>query len=149
MTRAQEKQNKNALPINVNDALRELVRLSNKLVMFTDQETQSLVINDHLRFAYIQRDKERTALQYTKASEEFRSRLEEFRNGDKGLLMQLDRSQKELKQKSESNNILIEQIKNRAQANTTSTLFTVQEMGQRVRFPTTDHESAAQKGALR
>lgn len=148
MTNAHNETNKNALPANVNDALRELVRLSKKLIMFTDQETQSLVTSDHLRFAYIQRDKERTALQYTKASEEFRSRLEEFRNADKGLLMQLDRSQSELKQKNESNNILIEQIKNRAQANTTSTLFTVQEMGQRIQFPTTDSSTATlQKGA--
>lgn len=120
---------------DVNSALRELVRLSKRLIEFADQETQCLMKNDHINFAFTQRDKDSLAQRYAKASEEFRTRLEEFRVADKGLLMQLDRLQSELRNKTHDNNVMIEQIKKRSAANTQSTLFTVQEMGQRAHFP--------------
>ncbi len=130
----------NTLPRDVNAALREMVRLSKKLVEFTDRETQSLVTNDHMGFAFTMQDKECLANRYIMASEEFRSRLDEFHNADKSILMQLDKLQNELKEKTQSNNILIKQIKERATANTKSTLFTVQELGQRVSFNTQQEE---------
>ncbi len=126
---------------DVNNALRELVRLSRKLIEFTDQETQSLITNDHMKFAFTQQDKECLAERYAKASEEFRTRLDDFRHADKSILMQLDKAQIELKEKTQSNNLIIEQVKKRASANTQSTLFTVQELGQRIKFP----EPAAQE----
>ncbi|PCJ97540.1 MAG: hypothetical protein COA45_09760 [Zetaproteobacteria bacterium] len=128
------KQNTKVLGQNVNQALRELVRLNKRLIEFADQETQSLVTSDHMRFAFTQRDKESLARQYMQASEEFRNRLDDFRNADKSILMQLEKLQTELKEKTQNNNVLIGQIKTRAAANTQSTLFTVQELGQRVRF---------------
>ena len=134
----QGKTNNKILIHDVDHALRELVRLSKKLVDFADQETQSLIKGDHLGFAMTQQEKESLAVQYTKASEEFRDRLEDFRTADKGILMQLDKLQTELKEKTENNNMLIDQIKTRATANTQSTLFTAQEMGQRVHFPEKD-----------
>ncbi len=135
IARKQLDKNNPVLEKNVNNALRELVRLSKKLVEFADQETQSLVTNDHMAFAFTQQDKECLAQRYATASEEFRTRLDDFRNGDKSILIQLDRLQNELKEKTMSNNILIDQVKSRARANTQSTLFTVQELGQRVSFP--------------
>ena len=134
MNKAAAKNEDQVLGHNVNMALRELVKITKGLVEFADQETQALVINDHIRFAFIQQDKECLAERYAKASEEFRSRLDEFRSADKSTLLQLDKLQTELKEKTHSNNIVIEQIKKRATANTQSTLFTVQEMGQRVTF---------------
>ena len=137
MTIATKKQsdiNINILGKDVNLALRELVRLSKKLIEFADRETQALVTNDHMSFAFIGQDKESMAQRYMKASEEFRGRIEEFHNADKSIMMQLDKLQNELKEKTQSNNILIGQIKKRAAANTQSTLFTVQELGQRVSF---------------
>ncbi len=135
MNRLTQKQKNNSLlGRDPNTALRELVNLSKKLIELADQETQSLVMNDHMKFAFTGQDKEVLAGQYMKASEEFRSRLEDFRNADKAIIAQLNKLQAELKDKTLSNNILIEQIKNRAAANTKSTLFTVQELGQRVQF---------------
>lgn len=119
---------------DVNSALRELVRLSKKLIEFADQEGQALLTNDHVTFAFTQRDKESLSGRYAKASEEFRSRLDEFRHADKGILMQLDNLQRTLKEKTASNNEMIAHIKKRASANTQSTLFAAQELGQRVRF---------------
>ncbi len=139
---------KDILGKDVNNALRELVRLSKKLIEFADQETQSLVTNDNIKFAFTQQDKECLAERYAKASEEFRSRLDDFRNADKSILMQLDRLQNELKEKTQSNNIIIEQIKNRARANTQSTLFTVQELGQRVSFANKPQHQEQQQGRL-
>ena len=136
----QNKGNK-ILAADANAALRELVRISRKLVNFIDQETQSLVTNDHMRFAFTQQDKERLAERYSKASEEFRTRLEDFRSADKSILMQLDKIQGELRDKTENNNVLIDQIKKRASANTKATLFTVQELGQRVHFDEANNQT--------
>ena len=134
MNTTTQKKNTKILGKNVNQALRELVRLNKRLIELADQETQSLVTSDHMRFAFTQRDKESLARQYMQASEEFRNRLDDFRNADKSILMQLEKLQTELKEKTQNNNVLIGQIKTRAAANTQSTLFTVQELGQRVIF---------------
>lgn len=125
----------NVLSNNINESLQTMVRLSRQLIDFANQESQCLITNDLLRFGYLQKDKNALATRYAKASEEFRSRLDDFRKSDKALLMQLDRLQAELKEKTQGNNIMIEQIKTRASANTQSTLFTVQEMGQRITMP--------------
>ncbi len=142
MKHALKDKEQNILPQDVNHALRELVRLSKRLVEFSDQETQALIKNDHMQFALIQQDKERLAEQYMRASEEFRSRLDDFKKADKGLLMQLDKLQKELKEKAESNNMTIDQVTTRARANTQSTLFSAQEMGQRVTFAQNEAQGA-------
>ncbi len=123
---------KQHLSQDVNEALRQLVKISKRLVEFTDQETQSLIKQDHMSFALVQRDKERLADRYAQACGEFQERLEEFRSADKGLILQLDQTQNTLREKTENNNEMIARIKERAQANTQATLFTVQEMGQRV-----------------
>lgn len=117
---------------DVNQALRELVALSDRMISFTDQETQSLIKNDHMNFALVQRDKERLADRYAGMCEEFCNRLEEFRSADKGLIAQLDARQNSLREKTSNNNDMIARIKDRAQANTQATLFSAQEMGQRV-----------------
>lgn len=123
---------KKHLSDDVNEALRQLVSLSKRLVDFTDQETQSLIKNDHMSFAFVQRDKERLSDRYAAACKEFQARLEEFRVADKGLILQLDKTQNILREKTVNNNEMIATIKKRAQANTQATLFSAQEMGQRV-----------------
>lgn len=123
---------KKHLSDDVNEALRQLVALSKRLVEFTDQETQSLIKQDHMSFALVQRDKERIADRYAQACEEFQERLEEFRVADKGLILQLDGMQNTLREKTTNNNVMIASIKTRAQANTQATLFSAQEMGQRI-----------------
>ena len=131
----QENANTPILGKNVNHALQELIRLSRRLSDYADMETKSLVTQDHMLFAFTQRDKENLAERYAQASEEFRNRLNEFRSADRGLLTQLEQLQDSLKEKTQSNNELIEQIKKTASANTQATLFTVQEMGQRIFYP--------------
>lgn len=144
MKNAAQKKEDTFLPRDANQALRELIRLSRRLVDFSDQEGQALIKNDHLQFALVQQDKERLAEQYMRASEEFRGRIEDFRTADKGLLMQLDRLQAELKEKAANNNETIDRVATRARANTQSTLFSAQEMGQRVQFADQVQQSQTQ-----
>ncbi|MGN7438113.1 MAG: hypothetical protein ACTHOO_05645 [Alcanivorax sp.] len=127
---------------DVNMAVRQLIKLSQDLIRSADEETQALVTLDHMKFAMSQRDKEMLAEKYAKASEEFRERLGAFRMADKALIAQLNVLQNELKEKNGHNNVMINQIKKKAAANTQSTLFTAQQMGQRVYFQdnTTDQE---------
>ena len=53
----------------------------------------------------------------------------------------------QLKEKTANNNEIIAQIKTRASANTQSTLFTAQELGQRVRFADQAKETSERKRA--
>lgn len=140
--RRSKKQSHKILPQDTTAALKELVSLSKQLLEYAEKEMQCLVMGDLLHFAMIQQDKEKLAGRYALASEEFRSRLEDFRGSNQALLTQLDQLQKQLREQTEENNILIDQIRRRATANTRATLFTAQEMGQRVQF-LQDNEKAA------
>lgn len=138
MRQTQQQQNtqvKSVLPDDPNHALRELIRLTTALRDMSEQETQYLVTNDMLQFAFTQQDKEKIAARYQQASLEFRRRIEEFRGADKGLIQKLEALQNELKDKSESNNVIVGRIRQKATANTKATLFTAQEIGQRAEFP--------------
>ncbi|MBI1300140.1 MAG: hypothetical protein GC137_00640 [Alphaproteobacteria bacterium] len=134
---------------DVNQALRELVRLSKRLIEFTDQETQNLITQDYMGFAFSLQEKENLAHRYTKASEEFRARLDEFKTADNGLILQLNKLQNELKDKAENNNRMINQIQKQARTNTTETLFAAQELGQRVTFPGDTERSGRRVEKLR
>lgn len=135
MKQTEKKTKETVLSADVNVAMRELVRLSKRLVEFTDQETQNLITQDYMGFAFSLQEKENLAQRYTKASEEFRARLDEFKTADNGLVLQLNKLQNELKEKAENNNRMIDQLQKQARTNTTETLFAAQELGQRVTFP--------------
>jgi len=130
----QEKQADYILANDVNQAVRQLISLSKDLIRLADDEAQALVTLDHMKFALAQSDKEKMAERYAKASEEFRNRLGAFRMADKNIIAQLNALQNEIKEKTEHNNVMIDQIKKRTSANTQATLFTAQQMGQRVNF---------------
>ncbi|MCB1783213.1 MAG: hypothetical protein KDI13_04400 [Alphaproteobacteria bacterium] len=116
-------------------ALKELVAMSRSLITFAETETQALVMGDLMRFALTQQDKDKMARRYALASNEFRRRINEFRGCNSALLMQLEGLQKQLKEKTQEANVLVDQVKRRSRANTRATLFTAQEMGQRAAFP--------------
>ncbi|MCK5375251.1 MAG: hypothetical protein KAJ40_08200 [Alphaproteobacteria bacterium] len=118
------------LPHNVDRAVEMLIAMSRDLLYLAHEEAQSLVNLDHKRFAYAQREKESLSQRYAQASEEFRGRLGAFRMADRGLIADLNAIQTELKDLTENNNNMIEDIKHRTNATTQSVLFTAQEMGQ-------------------
>ncbi len=123
------------LPRDPAAALRELIRLTKALRDMAEQETQALVTNNMLPFAFLQLDKEKLAQRYQDAAEAFRLRLEEFRGSDPALLKQLEALQNELREKTEANNVMVDQIRRRSQASTMESLFIAQELGQRVEWP--------------
>lgn len=126
------------LSMESNQALRQLISISQDLIRFAEEESQSLIMMDHMKFAFAQTEKEKLADIYAKASEEFRGRIETFHSADKGLIARLNSLQNQLKELTESNNVMIAQIKKRAEANTQTTLFTAQQMGQRVQIHETE-----------
>lgn len=132
----QIKQGPNVLSGNINLAMREMIRISEKLVYIAEDETHSLVRGDLMQFAVAQKEKEKLSSRYTKASEEFRGRIEDFKKADKALVQKLDTLQNEIKQKTECNNRMIDQIKQKSMANTKATLMTAQDLGQRLVPPT-------------
>ena len=109
---------KASLPSTPAAAVQHLVRLSQSLLTIAEKETQALLTNDMLAFSIMQYEKEKLASQYVMASEAFRERIEEFRGTDRGLLDKLEKIQKELSMKASDNNALVNQMRERAQANT-------------------------------
>ncbi len=129
------KQEPNVLSSNVNLAMREMIRISERLVHLAEDETHALVRGDLMQFAVAQKEKEKLASRYAKASEEFRSRIEDFKKADKILINKLDTLQTDIRQKTECNNKMIDQIKKKSLANTKATLLTAQDLGQRLHIP--------------
>jgi hypothetical protein len=125
------KQEQGFLPRNVDRAVEVLIALSQDMLHLTYEEHESLITLDHMRFAYAQREKDSLSQRYSQASEEFRGRLGAFRMADRALIADLNGLQTEIKNITERNNLLIDDIKRQTQATTQSSLFIAQEMGQR------------------
>lgn len=125
------------LPKDPVQAVQRLVKISRALLDLSERETQALVQNETVTFAILQDEKEMLADQYTKASEEFRGRLEDFRRIDRALLSQLESIQKKLTEKVQANAVIITQMRARAEKTTQSSLITAQELGQTkpLKFP--------------
>lgn len=131
-----EKGNENVrfLSGDVNQAVRELMTFTQTLIDYTDQEAQSLLQQDVIGFAAIQDDKAHSAWRYNRASQEFRSRINEFKEADKGLLKKLENLQGLLHDKTQGNNIIVKNIRDNAQIKTRAHTVTAQQMGRRVKF---------------
>ncbi len=129
------------LPANATMAIQRLIQVSQKLLNLSERETQALLQRDMLAFAILQDEKESISRDYTKASEEFRARLEDFRNVEKNLLNRLEGLQKTLAEKTQGNNVIVLQMQKQAETYTQKTLLAAQEFGQqkRVRFTGNDN----------
>lgn len=118
------------LPADATAAMRRMIKFSQSLLDLAERETQALLQQDTLSFGVLQDEKEMLAHQYTAASEEFRSRLNQFRSVDKTLIKQLETLQNRLAEKTHENMAFVERMKTKAEKNASKTLFTVQELAQ-------------------
>ncbi len=138
------------LPANIGQALKFLIVLSEKLVSLSEQETQALIRNDMASFSILQDEKETFSLRYSRGSEEFRERLEEFRDADQTLLNRLETLQKQLADITKSNKEIVSQMFLRSKKNTHESLITVQELAQSKPVSggaTNSHSAQQQEGA--
>ena len=135
----------NILPEGKTQALKILIRLSEKIMNLSEQETQALIQDDVAAFALLQSEKSNLATQYAKASEEFRMRFEEFRSADPGLLDRLEGLQKEMGEKLRSNNEIVSQMFSRSKKKTNESLLTVQELAQQKPLHMNGHEGGDTK----
>jgi hypothetical protein len=119
------------LPTDVGQALKVMIQISERLLDITERETQALVRSDNVAFSILQNEKESQSVKYAKASSEFRTRLEEFKVCDKGLLVRLENLQKELGEKTQSNKEIITRMFSSSKKHTKETLLTVQELAQK------------------
>ena len=140
------------LPQDRTIMLNTLIRLTQNLSNLADREAQALAQNDMLTFAILQDEKTLVAEQYASTSEEFRTNINFYRGVDANLLDRLDALQKDLGEKTRSNNDVVTQIYNRAQDRTQNSLLAAQELGQdqRIRFEqaqdnTDEHSTSAKK----
>lgn len=129
-------ENLNFLAADADSAVGQMIKITQNLVDYAEQETGALVRNDQIRLAGIQHDKEKMALKYARCSAEFRARIEEFRAVDRSLLDRLEETQNALTRKTAENNILISQVQRRmaSPAQTQMTLLAAQEYGQQNRL---------------
>lgn len=135
------------LPADKSQALNLMIRITQNLIHLAERESQTLVQNDLLSFAILQDEKALMADHYVRTSEEFRSKINSYRGVDKALLMRLENAQKQLHEITSNNNIAVENVYERAKAQTQSALITAQEFGQeRVRFEKTNDNSESTGG---
>ena len=140
------------LPSDQSMALNMLIRLTQNLSNLADREATALAQNDMLTFSILQDEKSLVTEQYIKASEEFRTNINIYRGADEGLLNRLERLQKDLGEKTQSNNDVVQTIYSRAQNRTQSSLLAAQELGQKthISFPETganENETSSEKRA--
>lgn len=130
------------LPNDPKAALQALARMAKTLIDLSDEETQILVKDDWISFSSLQGSKERAAERYARACREFQDRIEDFRGSDQNMLNRLDAMQKELGEKVQNNNVLIEQMHHRAMGNTHKTLLAAQEIAQNVHVRWPENQQA-------
>ena len=118
------------LPHQPIEAVKVVIKVTERLLDLSERETQALVHNDAIRLDIIQDEKEILAGHYATAAQEFRARLNEFRRLDRNLLGKLESIQNELGEKMKQNTDLIEMMYLRSRRNTQQTLFNAQEIGQ-------------------
>lgn len=109
------------------NALNNLCRLSQSLLDLAEQESQALIQQDMLAFAILQDEKEALSLRYLDASQDFRSRVHAFRRVDQAMLNRLETIQSDLNSRTNDNNVLINQIKEKAEHFVSHGLMTAQE----------------------
>lgn len=136
------------LPAGKTEALKMLIKVSEKIMNLSEQETQALIQDDLAAFALLQREKSNLATQYAKASEEFRIRFEEFRAADPGLLDRLEKLQNEMGEKLRSNNEIVSRMFSRSKKKATESLITVQELAQQRPLHMNDDAEGQKNGAL-
>lgn len=118
------------LPANIEQAMKFLITISEKMVHIGERETQLLVQGDLTSFTILQHEKESLATRYTRASKEFRSRLNEFRGADQNALNKLENLQRRLGEVTNSNRDIVERMFMRSRKKTHESLITVQELAQ-------------------
>ena len=116
------------------NALNNLCKISQSLLSLAEQESQALIQQDMLSFAIIQDEKEALSLRYLDASQDFRNRINVFRRINQGQLIRLESLQDELSVRTNDNNALIDQIKQKAEHVVTHGLMTAQEYANSARL---------------
>ena len=144
MANKKEKATVTTLAANPNTALREMITHTKALIEFADMEMRALIQNDMMQLFVLQSEKDRLAQNYTQASSDFRTRVDDFKQADKGLLNQLEKLQDDLNKKTNENNKMIQQAYQKSRSKTQDTLLSVQELAQShpVRF---EDDTAAQQ----
>lgn len=116
------------------NALNNLCKISQSLLDLAEQESQALIQQDMLSFAIIQDEKEALSLRYLDASQDFRNRINVFRRINRNQLTRLETIQDELSVRTNDNNALIDQIKQKAEHVVSHGLMTAQEYANSARL---------------
>lgn len=104
---------KHILSKDPRQAVEEMYKITEELVARMEIETHAVSTNDGTTFTMNEMNKEYVADLYTQAANEFRERLDEFENVDKGLIAKLDAAQKSLGQTTKNNLNLLEKLQDK------------------------------------
>lgn len=94
-------------------AVEEMISITEELVARIEIETNAVATNDGTTFTMNEGSKEHVADVYEKAANEFRIRLVEFENVDKGLVAKLEAVQKSLGQTTNNNLKLLKKLQDK------------------------------------
>jgi len=84
-------------------AVEEMIKITEELEARVEIESNAVATNDGTTFTTNEMNKEYVANFYEQAASEFRARLDEFRQVDKGLIEKLEKAQASLGQSTKNN----------------------------------------------
>ncbi len=92
------------LPEGTDDALKMMIKITEKLMFAMDDESRAMVNNDARSFSMAEGQKLEIIENYEQAVAEFQARRKEFKkSGDKSLIIKLDNMNTELRDVANSN----------------------------------------------
>lgn len=118
------------LPADTSLALKALIKTTEGLLDLSEREAQTLAKNDMMNFAIMQDEKTVLTERYLRLAEEFRTRLNEFRGADFGLLDRLEKLQISLGENTKHNNNVIDRMQKKSEKIAHNALLKVQELSQ-------------------
>ncbi len=96
------------LPDHTNDALKMMIKLTEKLMFAMDDESRAMLNKDSGAFSTAETNKLEIVESYEQAADEFHTRLDEFqRVGDKSLIIKIRNMHTELREVAGSNVTLL------------------------------------------
>jgi hypothetical protein len=101
---------KTLLSSDPRQAVEEMIKLTEGLAMLIEAESAAVATNDGTTFTTNEMVKEPAIEAYETAAAEFRTRINEFRQVDKGLIEKLEAAQDSLKGSTVSNLKLLEKF---------------------------------------
>jgi len=100
----------NILPEQPEDAVKEMIKITESLTEDMEAETNAAAMNDAVNFSMAEQNKQKSAQVYQQAAAEFHARNDEFKTVDVELIQKLEQTQHALGAVTQQNLKMLKKI---------------------------------------